>query len=66
MTLFLSVAAIIAVLGFILWYGNSQKTAGADGVKAQTNKEALDAIVEAARPATVIELDDVRKRFKRD
>lgn len=65
MTLALCVGGIIAVLGWLFWYGQSQKQAGADAAGNAANKEALNEVVEANRPATAAELDDVRKRFER-
>ncbi len=56
-------AGIVGLVLIALWY---VRKGGADSVKAAANKEALDEIVEVARPATVVELDSVRKSFRRD
>ena len=63
MTTLIGIGVIILAFGAILWRASK---AGADGAENKANKEALNEIVEAARPATTVELEEVRKKFNRD
>lgn len=60
------IALGFSIIGFLGWYGHRLSKAGEDAAGNKANKEALNEIVEAARPATIVELDDVRHRFRRD
>ena len=59
----IAVAAILAIVaGFLLL----ARKAGNDTAEAQANKDALNEIVDANRPADPAELDRVRRKYNRD
>lgn len=63
MTTLIGIGVIVLALGAILW---GARKAGADHVKAQANEQAVKDIIDAVRPPTVVELERVRDKFKRD
>lgn len=56
--------AVIATAFTALFY--MARRSGVDKAENAANKEALHDILEATRPATTTQLDDVRKSWKRD
>jgi len=62
-TTLISIAVIILGFGAILWRASK---AGADGAENKANKEALNEIMEAARPATTVDIERVRDKYSRD
>jgi hypothetical protein len=59
------IALGFSIIGFLGWYGHRLAKAGEDAAGNKANKEALNEIVEAARPATTVELERMRDRFQR-
>jgi hypothetical protein len=55
----------IAGLAFLALYLFGRK-AGKDAVKAKTSEKTIEQIVDAVRPPTDVELDELRKKYRRD
>jgi hypothetical protein len=55
----------IAGLAFLALYLFGRK-AGKDAAKAKTSEKTIEQIVDAVRPATDVELDELRKKYRRD
>jgi len=56
------IATGIAFLALFLF----GRKAGKDAVKAKTSEKTIEQIVDAVRPPTDVELDELRKKYRRD
>ena len=44
MGLYVIVGGLVAVLGFLIWYGSTQRKAGSDAISADVAKETADVL----------------------